>query len=240
MRLHRLILLSSVILCSVLRAQNVSIPPTATERLGGHVLYYEETTYNLWSMRLTSGSQAVQEIKRPESVVCHTFNEQGLETSVTKYVQRDANVGTIGLDKDGNIDFIANEIRRDSPDTRTVNTYDGHGKLLSSLTWSYNLGDSTLVQTDSDSTGATYKYDSDNYLVRYTDSDGMTVRFYYNERGNLVKQSSEWKDGGVLNIVFEDYEYDEYGNWTRCTRKVKDPGEQPRSVKVMERTYIYR
>ena len=44
----------------------------------------------------------------------------------------------------------------------------------------------------------------------------MTVRYYYNERGNLVRQSSEWKDGGVLNYVFEDFEYDDYGNWIRC------------------------
>ena len=238
MRPDRLILLSALFLCSVLRAQTVSIPPTATERLGGNVSYYEETTYNLWSLRLTSGDQDVQEIKRPESVVCHRFNEQGLETSVTRYVQRDANVGSIGMDDDGNVNFIANKIRRDTPDTRTIKTYDEQGNLLSSQTWSFNLCDSILAE--SDSTGASYKYDSDHFLVRYTDSDGMTVKYYYNERGNLVKQTSEWKDGGVLNIVFEDFEYDEYGNWTRCTRKVKDPGEPPRSVKIIERKFIYR
>ena len=240
MRPGRLILMSSVILCSMLRAQTVSTPPAATEHLEGNVSYYEETTYNLWSIRITSADQTAQTIKRPESVVCHRFNDRGLETSVTRYVQRDANVGSIGMDEDGNIDFIANGIRREIPDTRTVMDYDDQGRLLSRKTWSYNLGDSTLITSDSDSTGNTYKYDSDHFLIRFTDRDGMTVRYLYNQRGNLVKQTSQWKDGGVLNIVFEDYEYDEYGNWTRCIRQVKDPGEKPRSTKIIERTYIYR
>lgn len=227
----------SVLLCAPMCAQ-----PQATENLQGNVSYYEETTFNLWSIRLNSGDaddagQTVQQIKRPESVTCHEFDARGHEISSTRYVQRDANVGSLGRDEDGNINFIANEIRREVPDTRTVMEYDGQGKLTSRKTWSYNLGDSSLVDTE---TGSTYKYDSDNYLVRYTDRDGMTVKYFYNERGNLIRQTSEWKDGGVLNIVFEGFEYDDYGNWTRCLRKVKDPGQPPRSVKVIERKYTYR
>lgn len=229
--------ISALLLCTSLFAQ-----PQPTEYLQGDVSYYEETTFNLWSIRLNSddgtSTQTVQEIKRPESISCHEFDAKGHETTVIRYVQRNANVGSIGRDENGNINFIANDIRRDNPDTRTVMTYDGQGKLISTQTWSYNLGDSTLVETDTDN--CTYKYDSDNYLVRYTDKDGMTVNYYYNERGNLIKQTSEWKDGGVLNVVFEDFEYDEFGNWTRCLRKVKDPGEPPRSVKVIERKYTYR
>lgn len=227
--------ISALLFCAPIYSQ-----PQATETLQGPISYYEETTYNLWRMRLNSGTdsgQTVQEIKRPESIVCHEFDTNGHETVITRYVQRDANVGSIGRDEDGSINFIANEIRRDIPDTRTVMTYDGQGKLQSRKTWSFNLGDSTLVDTES---GSTSKYDSDNFLVRYTDRDGMTVKYYYNDRGNLIRQTSEWKDGGVLNIVFEDFEYDDYGNWTRCLRKVKDPGEPPRSVKIIERKYIYR
>ncbi len=225
--------ISALLFCAPLHAQ-----PQATETLQGSVSYYEETTYNLWHMRLNLESgESVQEIKRPESVVCHEFDADGHETVITRYVQRDANVGSIGRDEDGSVNFIANEIRRDSPDTRTVMTYDGQGKLQSRKTWTFNLGDSTLVDTES---GSTCKYDSDNFLVRYTDRDGMTVRYYYNERGNLIRQSSEWTDGSVLNVVFDEFEYDDYGNWIRCLRKVKDPGEQPRSVKIIERKYIYR
>ena len=230
--------ISALLLCVPLFAQ-----PPATETLQGDISYYEETTYNIWSIRLNSDSdntseQTVQQIKRPESVVCHQFDAQGHETVITRYVQRDANVGSIGRDEVGNINFIANEISRTTPDTRTVMTYDDLGERLTKQTWSFNLGDSTQVNTDSGND--TYKYDSDNFLVRYTDSDGMTVKYYYNERGNLIRQTSEWKDGGVLNIVFDDFEYDEYGNWTRCVRKVKDPGEPPRSTKIIERSIIYR
>lgn len=230
---HPATFISALLFCAPLYAQ-----PQATQILQGSISYYEETTYNLWRMRLNSESgQTVQEIKRPESVVCHEFDSLGHETVITRYVQRDSNVGSIGRDDDGSINFIANEIRRDTPDTRTVMTYDGQGKLQSRKTWSFNLGDSTLVDTE---TEISYKYDSDNFLVRYTDRDGMTVRFYYNERGNLVRQSSEWTDGSVLNIVFDEFEYDDYGNWTRCLRKVKDPGQEPRSVKIIERKFIYR
>lgn len=268
----------------MVEAQNISIPPTATERLGGDVSYYEETTYNLWSIRLTSGDgttgeQTVQTIKRPQETVCHNFNDQGKETVITRYVQRDSNVGSIGRDNEGNIDFIVNNISRISPDTRTVVQYDSTGCLYSINTWSYNLGDSSLIRSDTciydsagqltvinmqrdslpskgayhsddrngsyhilyeDGTMESCRYDTDGFLIRYTDRDGMFFKYLYNERGNLAKQTSEWKDGGVLNIIFEDYEYDEYGNWTRCVRKVKDPGEPPRSTKIIERTLIYR
>lgn len=229
----------SALICATICAQ-----PQATETLQGDISYYEETTYNLWSLRLNSpdagsAEQTVQQIKRPESVTCHRFDTHGRETVITRYVQRDANVGSIGRDDDGNINFIANEISRSTPDTRTLMTYDDHGNLLTRTTWSFNMGDSTLISSGTDSIG-TYRYDSDRFLVRYTDPDGMTVRYYYNERGHLTRQSSEWKDGGVLNIIFEDFEYDDFGNWTRCVRKVKDPGEPPRSVKIVERSYSYR
>ena len=230
---------------SAISALLLSIPlcgqPQATESLQGNVSYYEETTFNVWSLRLNppDGDQNVQTIKRPESITCHQFDSHGHETVTTRYVQRDANVGSIGRDDEGNINFIANEISRATPDTRTVMTYDGRGELVSRKTWSFNLGDSTLVPADSDSTG-TYRYDSDNFLIRFTDRDGMTVKYFYNDRGNLIRQTSEWKDGSILNIIFEDFEYDEYGNWTRCVRKVKDPGEPPRSTKIIERSFIYR
>lgn len=228
-------------MCTPVCAQSFSSTPPATERLQGNVSYFEETTFNVWSIRLNTsqGNESVSSIKRPESIVCHVFDAHGLETVTTRYVQRDANVGSIGQDDEGNINFIANDISRSVPDTRTLMTYDEHGKLLTRNTWSFNLGDSTLISSGTDSIG-TYRYDSERFLVRYTDPDGMTVRYYYNERGHLTRLSSEWKDGGVLNIIFEDFEYDDYGNWIRCVRKVKDPGEPPRSVKIIERSYIYR
>ena len=242
---HLLTAIQAMLLFMPLHAQTFSTAPQATECLQGNVSYFEETTYNVWSIRFNSpdskdGEQTVQTIKRPESIVCHEFDAQGHETVTTRYVQRDANVGSIGRDEDGNIDFIANEISRSTPDTRTVMEYDNNGKLISTKTWSFNLGDSTLVATSSDSINNTFKYDSDHFLIRYIDQDGMTVKYYYNERGNLVRQSSEWKDGGVLNYVFEDFEYDDYGNWIRCVRKLKDPGEAPRSTKIIERSFIYR
>lgn len=242
---HHAIVISALLLYTPLGAQTVVNTPNATQRIEGNVSYYEETTYNLWSIRLNSGGgntseQTVQEIKRPESVICHKFDNHGHEIMTTRYVQRDANVGSIGRDQYGNINFVANEINRATPDTRTVMEYDSNGRITSTKTWSFNLGDSILVPSDSDSINNTYKYDSDHFLIRYTDRDGMTVKYIYNERGNLIKQTSEWKDGSILNIVFEDFEYDEYGNWIRCVRKVKDPGEPPRSTKIIERTYIYR
>ncbi len=91
-----------------------------------------------------------------------------------------------------------------------------------------------------DGTQQLFRYDPEGFLIRYTDRDGMTVRYSYNERGHLIRQTSEWTDGSILNIVFDEYEYDFQGNWIRRSRKVKDPGEQPRSIKTVTRTYIYR
>ena len=274
------LLICLAMLCGhcIMHAQAVNLPPYATEHLNGNVAYYEECTFNLWNLRLTSESgQTVQAIKRPESIVCHEFDEYGNETVTTRYVQRDANVGSVGMDDEGNIDFQANEISRDVPDTRTLQFYD-ENKLVTRCVWSFNAGDSVITESDSciyDPTGLwsdiimmrdsavltgrlqkqgrtgwniitddgktrEYRFDSERNLIRYTDRDGMTTRYTYNERGHIIKQLSEWKDGSELNVIFEDFEYDENGNWTRCTRKVKDPGEPPRSVKIIERSYIYR
>lgn len=258
------------------------MPPYATEHLGGDVYYYEETTYNLWNVRLSSQGNKEptnQPIKRPESIVCHVFNRNGDETFITRYVQRDSNVGSIGRDENGNINFIANEISRSTPDTRTVLSYGEQNRLLSRKVWSFNAGDSLIAISDSciyDSTGTLscfmmtrdsisiigrysgtgrssgwnitysdgtteeYRYDSDRNLTRYKDRDGMTLKNTYNERGHIIKQTSEWEDGSILNVIFEDFEYDDNGNWTRCIRKVKDPGESPKSTKIIERTILYR
>ena len=270
--------------CFDLNAQTVNVAPNATEHLSGEVCYYEEITYNLWNLRLFDapdqrGQQIVQAIKRPQSIECHEFDANGNETVITRYVQRDANVGSIGFDDDGNIGFTANEISRAVPDTRTVKSYDSSGRLITTRTWSFNLGDSALVLSDScvyDSTGVfcgiimlrdsislpnryesldrngsysitypdgtaeSYRYDSEHQLTRYRDRDRTTVRYSYDERGSVIHQTSEWENGGTLNVIFTDYEYDEYGNWTRCTRQVKDPGNPPRSTKILERTFIYR
>lgn len=275
------LLICLAMLCGhcILHAQAVNLPPYATEHLNGNVAYYEECTFNLWNLRLTSeNGQTVQAIKRPESIVCHEFDEYGNETVTTRYVQRDANVGSVGMDDEGNIDFQANEISRSVPDTRTLMSYDEANHLITRYVWSFDAADSVIIRSDSclyDSTGVwmgvimlrdsmmmtgqlekqgrngwnivfsdgtdeQYRFDPDRNITRYTDHDGMTTRYTYNERGNVIRQTSEWKDGSELNVIFEDFEYDENGNWTKCTRKVKDPGESPRSVKIIERSYIYR
>ena len=258
------------------------MPPYATEHLGGHVSYYEEVTYNLWNLRLNtadSKEQAVQPIKHQESIVCHEFNLNGNETLITRYVQRDSNVGSIGRDDDGNLNFIANEISRITPDTRTLLSYGEQDRLITRKVWSFNAGDSTMILSDSciyDSTGTLscfimirdsvstisqykrqgrtggwsiiysdgtseeYRFDSEHNLLRYTDRDGMTLKNTFNERGHIIKQTSEWEDGSVLNVVFEDFEYYDNGNLTRCIRIVKDPGESPRSTKIIERSFRYR
>lgn len=267
-----------------LNAQKDIFTPAPTERLNGDVSYYEETTYNIWTLRLFSGpdqkgEQTIRTIKRPQSITCHRFDSLGRETVITRYVQRDANVGSIGRDSLGNVDFIANEISRITPDTRTVMNYDGQGRLCTTKTWSFNLADSTLTQSDSclyDSTGVLcgmqilrdslhvpnnyqrqdrngsytisyqdgtyqqYRFDSEHCLVRYRDREGKTVRYYYNERCNIIRQVSEWENGSTLNMIFDDYEYDDYGNWTRCSQNEKDPGMPSRSLKIIERTYNYR
>ena len=287
--MHRvsLALFSALILCSPLRAQVLGIPPYDIERPGGDVFYYEEATYNIWDMRLNSGDDnkenpLVLTIKRPESIVCHEYNDLGAETVTTRYVQRDSNVGSIERDEQGNVYFTANQISRDTPDSRTHRYYDDNGRLVSRKSWSFNAGDSTMVFSDSciydstgildcilitqdsiqltgifkrtdrngsirilfnDDTSQEFKlglFDTNPLLVRYKDRDGMTVRYSYNERCNVTKESSEWEDGSTLNVIYEDFEYDMNGNWTRCVRKVKDPGYPPRSTKIIERTYIYR
>ena len=270
--------------CTITIAQTVSVPPDATECLVNGVCCYEETTYDMWNLRLSSdpdhpASQTIQPIKHPQSVSCHLFDENGHETVVTRYVQRDANVGSIGMDENGNVDFVANDIKRDIPDTRTFYTYDDKGRNVTRKTWSFNLGDSTLILSDSciydsdgqlcgiliqrdsinmygicrtddrngsytvsfsDGTSEKYRYDSEKFLVRYTDRDLKTVRYSYNERGDIIRQLTEWEDGATLNVVFEEYQFDENGNWTSRKRIVKDPGQQPRSTKITERIYRYR
>ena len=279
-----IIIIASFLSWYSLNAQKDIFTPAPTERLNGAVSYYEETTYNIWTLRLFSGpdqkgEQTTQTIKRPQSITCHRFDSLGRETVITRYVQRNASVGSIGRDSLGNVDFIANEISRITPDTRTVMSYDGQGRLCTTKTWSFNLADSTLTQSDSclyDSTGVLcgmqilrdslhvpnnyqrqdrngsytisyqdgtyqqYRFDSEHCLVRYRDREGKTVRYYYNERCNIIRQVSEWENGSTLNMIFDDYEYDDYGNWTRCSQNEKDPGMPSRSLKIIERTYNYR
>ena len=267
-----------------MNAQKDIFTPAPTERLNGDVSYYEETTYNIWTLRLFSGpdqkgEQTTRTIKRPQSITCHRFDSLGREKVITRYVQRNASVGSIGRDSLGNVDFIANEISRITPDTRTVMSYDGQGRLCTTKTWSFNLADSTLTQADSclydsmgvlcgmqilrdslhvpnnyqrqdrngsytisyqDGTYQQYRFDSEHCLVRYRDREGKTVRYYYNERCNIIRQVSEWENGSTLNMIFDDYEYDDYGNWTRCSQNEKDPGMPSRSLKIIERTYNYR
>lgn len=272
----------TVLYCHILGAQGTDLTPDPTERLSGQVKYYEEITYNVWNLRLSSGQTGeatIQTIKRPQSITCHEFDAQGHETVITGYVQRNANVGSIGMDSLGNIDFIANDISRATPDTRTVMHYDDQGRLGMKKIWSFNIEDCALVLADScvydsagtlcniimtrdsiplpniyqkqdrngsysitfnDGTSESYRYDSERYLVRYKDRDNKVIRFFYNERGLITRQISEWENGSVLNVVFTDYEFDEFGNWIRCIRQVKDPGEPPRSTKIIERTYSYR
>lgn len=279
-----IIIIASFLSWYSLNAQKDIFTPAPTERLNGDVSYYEETTYNIWTLRLFSGpdqkgEQTTRTIKRPQSITCHRFDSLGHETVITRYVQRNASVGSIGRDSLGNVDFIANEISRITPDTRTVMSYDGQGRLCTTKTWSFNLADSTLTQSDSclyDSTGVLYgmqilrdslhvpnnyqrqdrngsytisyydgtyqqyRFDSEHCLVRYRDREGKTVRYYYNERCNIIRQVSEWENGSTLNMIFDDYEYDDYGNWTRCSQNEKDPGMPSRSLKIIERTYNYR
>lgn len=279
-RLH--IICMTALYCHILSAQSIDVTPDPTERLRGQVKYFEEITYNVWNLRLSSGQAGettIQAIKRPQSITCHEFDSLGNETVITRYVQRNANVGSIGMDSLGNIDFIANEISRATPDTRTIMRYDDQGRLSLKSIWSFNLEDSALVLKDSciyDSVGMlcniimtrdsipvpntyqrqdrngscsitfdngtteNYKYDSERYLTRYKDPDNKVVRYYYNELGVITRQVSEWENGSELNVVFTDYEFDESGNWIRCTRLVKDPGEPPRSTKIIERCYLYR
>lgn len=277
-----LIICITALYCHILSAQSTDLTPDPTERLRGQVKYFEEVTYNVWNLRLSSGQtgeSAIQTIKRPQSISCHEFDSQGHETTITRFVQRNANVGSIGMDSLGNLDFIANEISRATPDTRTVMRYDEQGRLSLKIIWSFNLEDSAMVLKDSciyDSTGIlcdiimtrdsipvpnryqrqdrngsyvmtfddgtteNYRYDSERYLTRYKDPDDKVVRYFYNERGVITRQVSEWKNGSELNVLFIDYEFDEFGNWIRCTRQVKDPGEAPRSTKILERSYLYR
>lgn len=277
-----LIICMTALYCLILGAQSTDLTPDPTERLRGQVKYFEEITYNVWNLRLSSGQAdqvTMQTIKRPQSITCHEFDAQGHEIAITRYVQRNANVGSIGMDSLGNIDFIANDISRATPDTRTVMRYDDQGRLSLKSIWSFNLEDSALVLKDSciyDSVGMlcniimtrdsipvpntyqrqdrngsysitfdngtteNYKYDSERYLTRYKDPDNKVVRYYYNELGVITRQVSEWENGSELNVVLTDYEFDESGNWIRCTRLVKDPGEPPRSTKIIERCYLYR
>lgn len=283
--MRRLISILSVILSSyLLNAQEANSVPVPTENLRGPVCYYEETTYNIWTLRLFSeqgrtGEETTHTIKHPQSIICHEFDSLGNETVISRYVQRNANVGSIGRDSIGNVDFIANEISRNMPDTRTVKNYDSLGRLNTTKTWSFNMGDSALVRSDSctyDSTGVlvgivmfrdslpvsnvlskpdrngsysidypdgtseSFRYDSDHFIDRYRDRDGKIVRYLYNERGNITRQISEWPNGSTLNVNYEDYLYDDFGNWTRCSSIQKDPGMPPRSRKIIERTYRYR
>ena len=279
------LIITSLLLCLTAKAQTADTPPDATERMSGDVLYYEETVYNEWNIRLTPGSgtaDAGQDlnipIRRLESVSCHRFDDSGHERQVVRYVQRNSNIGDLSRNLEGSIVYTANEISRDVPDTRLTTVYRLDRTFVKEV-WAYNRTDSIMTRRDScyydtqgnlkgsvtlfdsiqmkgeiegtdrngsyrisyqDGTQQQFRFDPDGFLIRYTDRDGMTVKYSYNDRGHLTRQTSEWTDGSVLNIVYDEYQYDTQGNWIQRSRKVKDPGEQPRSVKTVTRTYTYR
>lgn len=221
------ICLASVICC------NIAAQDVMGERLAGDVMYYEEEVYSLVFIRLNYGAeQTVQTLKRATSLRVHEFDADGHETEMSEYTQRDANMGSIAADGSS---ANENEIRRVSP-ARTV-TYgqdwikkgqDTLKKEILDRHGSFRLSD-----------GSTYKFDSDHFLVRFTDSEGITVKYSYNERGHLVRTVTEWNDASSATVTYDTYIYDGYGNWTSRIRNEKRPGETPRPVAIEERRYRY-
>ena len=76
-------------------------------------------------------------------------------------------------------------------------------------------------------------YERERNMARQKAETNKVMQECYNEFTCVLRDI-------LAQLDKEDFEYDDYGNWTRCLRKVKDPGETPRSVKIIERKYIYR
>lgn len=226
--------------CCQLSAQGVT-----GERLAGDVTYYEEETYSLVFIRLYSGTETLQTLRRAQNITCHEFDANGRETRMTEYTQRDANIGSLTVDGSTQ---SPNGIRRDNP-ARTV-AYEYSESGLSSIYISKDSITDTLFCERLDRNGSyrafspngkasTYRYDLDHCLVRYSDSESMTVRYTYNDRGHLIRSTTEWNDASSQTVTYDSYQYDEYGNWTSRIKNEKSPGESPRPIAIEERRYRY-
>ena len=249
----RLFLIPALAACFAASAQNPFVQPYPTERIGGDVSCYEEMTYSLVFIRLHYGSdsdapETVQTLRRARSVTCHKFDESGRETEMTEYAQRDAGMGT--LSTDGSV-TEASVIRRDNPVRTVCYIYDDGQQAGMTVTHDGTTDTVRFEVTDrhgsytmhmKDGKQCTCRFDSDGYLVRYTDSDGMVTRYSYNENGHLVRTVTEWSDENgesSATFTYDSYEYDASGNWTRRIKNSKVTGEPARPAAIEERSYRY-
>lgn len=238
------LLLTALFACFTAYAQNSWIQPQPTERLYGNVSYYEEETYNLVFIRLHYGTESdapetVQTLRRAKSVSCHEFDESGRETKMTEYVQRDASMGT--LSTDGNTSD-SNEIRRDNPVRTIVRQTDGmivtHDGITDTVSFEVTDRHGSYIMHLAGGKQCSCKFDSDRNLVRYTDSEGMVIRYSYDENGHLSRTVTEWTGESSSTITYDSYEYDENGNWTRRIKNAKVTGEPAKPIAIEERRYI--
>ena len=85
-------------------------------------------------------------------------------------------------------------------------------------TWEYldDNGSHRIRQT-----GEEFYYDDAHRLVRYVNSEGVELITQYNEHGDMI-YNDEDRYPSVRSTRYDNYEYDEHGNWIYRTTSYKD------------------
>ena len=120
--------------------------------------------------------------------------------------------------------------------------YDSQGRLLKAgtadIVHSGRNGSYSIEYPDGKK--RSFKLDSDGFLVQYSDHDGLEARYSYNEHGCVICIEQEWNNESISTTLFDEYEYDIYGNWTFCRRYALLPEGRKRLTGIIERVYNYR
>ena len=243
-------------------------------RPAGDIAYYEERTYSLWNLQLEGVKDGDIQIRHIQSIVCHSFDNDGNEVCRTEYRNRNSGIVDIEIGEDG-IPHAANDtIDRSIPSTRIDFIYEREnscGKPVRMERWESDTSVISMVSSDTliydtegrllkagtadivhsgrngsydigypDGKKHAFKLDSDGFLVRYSDNEGLEARYSYNEHGCVICIEQEWNNESITTTLFDEYKYDRYGNWTSCRRYALLPEGRKRLTGILERNYDYR
>lgn len=161
--------------------------------------------------------------------VVYEYNETGLKMKATSMVGDKTSAVTayayVGKNLVGEKYYEGSELVSDS-----AYEYDDQG-VLTRLTRQDLLEGGQTVES--------YEYDADGRLARQeTSVDGSLTgytEYSYDEHGNELTVGIYGPDGAAISVTKSEYEYDEPGNITKCTRSQGD-GEQDT---VIEYTWSY-
>lgn len=186
----------------------------------GDIGYFEEETSVVWTIDLSSQGRRHQrgtrrQVERWQTMETFSFDSLGRLTERCEYRSLNPRLVTVELPPDGSAPSIVRDSLADRSRPQERNVFDYSDSTLESFIPIFRL-------------------------EQETDSDGLETRYFYNDHGCVSRVERDWDSLSMSVTVFDDYEYDRYGNWTSRKRYSIVPGGPRRLSGSDRRRYIYR